>query len=522
MSFMKKIKKVSGIFNDKNEREFISHNRRIWGGKGRVSGRKVLVEFNNLQHCILSWSYYANFFAKKYNAEIYSYAEKFNVFDTGLKRIYRSFNTKAFITEILENEALKEIEKIYNNAKKMIKTKKDLVDFEVNGINIGQDIYEQYLIEGHPTVDLSDDRVYVLLKKAVKKLMFWQRYFKDNDVCVVIISHNCYLMNVIRRIANTVNIPVYQITTAFGLKLDAGVTLGSNFPHYRELFMQLDDKKKRWIKDWAKKQLERRFSGEIGVDMSYSKKSSFGEIKDNPVLKKSDRLKILICSHCFFDNPYCYGKDMLFTDFYEWLCFLGEIAEKTEYDWYLKIHPDYRPGTKETIAKILKRYPRIIMVPEDTSHLQLVKEGIDYVFTVYGTVGCEYPLMGVPVINAGNNPHIMYDFCYNPKTIEEYKDIIFNLCNLHKKINKDEIYEFYGIHHQFGTYDSVNRGMDDMILWSNEKMFLTLKDNVYSSQAYSYFLNEISEDRHKEILNNVQRYYDKIHRYKDGVLAEEW
>lgn len=52
---------------------------------------------------------------------------------------------------------------------------------------------------------------------------------------------------------------------------------------------------------WSKRQLERRFNGEIGVDMSYSKKSSFTSSDSNVnVLGKNSKLKIIICTHCFF------------------------------------------------------------------------------------------------------------------------------------------------------------------------------------------------------------------------------
>ncbi|MFB1022343.1 MAG: hypothetical protein QMC40_06245, partial [Vicingaceae bacterium] len=77
-------------------------------------------------------------------------------------------------------------------------------------------------------------------------------------------------------------------------------------------------------------------------------------------------------------------------DFYEWLCFIGDISEKTNYDWYLKIHPDPLPGTLDNIHEILQNYPRITVIPHLTSHLQLANEGIDFVLTCFGTVGIEY------------------------------------------------------------------------------------------------------------------------------------
>ena len=67
------------------------------------------------------------------------------------------------------------------------------------------------------------------------------------------------------------------------------------------------------------------------------------------------------------------------------------------------------------------------MIPEETSHHQLIREGIKFVFTVYGTVGCEYPLIGAQVINAGNNPHIAYNFNWHPTSIKEHENLVLRL-----------------------------------------------------------------------------------------------
>ena len=77
--------------------------------------------------------------------------------------------------------------------------------------------------------------------------------------------------------------------------------------------------------------------------MRYSSKSAYGEHKDERLLKESSRIKVFIALHCFFDSPHSYGCN-LFPDFYEWLDFLGKISLETDYDWYMKTHPDYLPG----------------------------------------------------------------------------------------------------------------------------------------------------------------------------------
>ena len=57
--------------------------------------------------------------------------------------------------------------------------------------------------------------------------------------------------------------------------------------------------------------------------MTYSKKSAFSNQKLDRTLNKSDKIKILICTHEFHDSPHAQGG-LLFADFYEWLLYLGK------------------------------------------------------------------------------------------------------------------------------------------------------------------------------------------------------
>ena len=66
---------------------------------------------------------------------------------------------------------------------------------------------------------------------------------------------------------------------------------------------------------------------------------------------------------------------MLFKDFNYWLNYLIDLSKKTNYDWYIKPHPDYLPGTLENIKKIVLDKSDIKMVDPAVSWKQLVEEG---------------------------------------------------------------------------------------------------------------------------------------------------
>ena len=230
--------------------------------------------------------------------------------------------------------------------------------------------------------------------------------------------------------------------------------------------------------------------------MYYTSETAFHKNFVDSVLIKNDNIKVLICTHEFFDDPNSTGG-LLFPDFYEWLTFLAERSKDTKYDWYLKNHPDCDPWTVKEINQFLKKYNHIKLIDEKTSFLQLKEEGLNFVFTAHGTVGHECPLLGIQVINADlNHMHVAYNFTWTPKNVSELGQLISNLKNLKKEINKDEIYEFYYVEKKM-TWD------DDFIFesYSNSKK-IEREKNV---NMVNLFLNEFNIEKHKIIIDKIDQ-----------------
>jgi hypothetical protein len=243
-------------------------------------------------------------------------------------------------------------------------------------------------------------------------------------------------------------------------------------------------------------------AGEVGVDMYYSSQSAFVRKENKRVLRESSRIKILIAVHCFFDAPHPYGKN-LFPDLYEWMTFLGKMSEKTDYDWYLKTHPDYLPANTPILEQFLNKYPKFTKIDHRTSHLQLVDDGLDFVLTVYGTVGFEYAVLGVPVINASTcNPHIRYNFNIHPRTVEEYENILLNLRNQKLDIDVNQVYEYYFMRFINNT---------DNWLFESYNGFLE-KIGGYKKQigsiSFKEFLEQYSQKKHYRMLQALDRFVE--------------
>lgn len=493
------------FFADNNIKKFIRHNQNIWRNWAyKGNGVTILVDFYDVNQTNIAFSYFVNILARKYKANIKSFSLPEKIPNRVLHKVYESFNVMSHIITSLSKDQKRRMLVAAKQIIPTLKTKNDIFNLSISGVWVGIDIYESYLRNySKPTIDLNDPKLFKLVEQGIGLVIYWEDYFSRNKICAVIASHDCYLnYDVICKIAYKYKIPVYFSNSIYMIRTEKPHTTHSYFRNYRKMFKKLSSEEQKNALAIAKQQLNRRFSGEIGVDIPWSTKSAFHSNWDNdPVLGNNENIKVLICTHCFYDNPQGFGG-MLFLDFYEWLDYLGKISERTNYDWYLKMHPDPLPGTLEIIKSILKQYPKIRLIPHGTSFHKLAKEGLDYVLTVYGTVGGECPLLGIQVINAGYNPRIAYDFNWHPKSIEEYEYYLLNLDKLRKGVKEEDVYEFYYMHYYY-VYD------DDFIFKSHRQLLsdLTLEERI-GSKVYGYFMEQLSDVKHQEIINNMQKFID--------------
>ena len=495
---------------DQRTTSFIVHNRKVWRDyiNNKAEG-EILLEANSMHSAIIAYSYLANILGKKYNAKIKAYmlrkqgrGERY--LSPAIHKVFKSFNAQEILYPNLTQSQLGERDRLFNGIYPDLKIKKDVEDLRVEGLWIGDLIYDSHLMNDKvPTVNINDLNFCESLKQSLGIYVFWRDYFDSHDVKAVIVSHCVYNQAIILRLAIQRGIPAYQINATHAYYLTEKNPWAYNeFFYFPEEFRKLPPEEQRSSLLEAEKRLAKRFAGEVGVDMSYSTKSAYVRKDNCRVLQKSPRLKVFVALHCFFDSPHSYRAN-LFPDFFEWLTFLGEISKKTDYDWYLKTHPDYLPGNIKIIEGFLKKYPKFTLLPSDTSHHQIIDDGIDFALTVYGTIGFEYAALGVPVINACLcNPHIAYNFNIHSRTIEEYEDILMNLHNQKLDIDVDKVYEYY--HMRF-----INN--PENWLFNDYRAFLDEiggYKNQFTPLAYSIFLKEFLEQKHERIIRSLSNFIE--------------
>ena len=500
---------------DKDRISFIRHNKSIWCNHHENINAEILFEYNNMSSSIVAYSYLANLLSQKYEASIIVYwlYPSFpllpNIFYRNLSAIeldvYKSFGADKMLYVDLSYEQIADRDALFREIFPTLRHCRDVENLSIDGVLIGDLIYDFYLISRKkPTINIQSQDFQDSLKNSLGTYIFWQDYFNKHNVKAINVSECAYRLGVPLRIAIERQIPAYQFNATHAYYLTKkNMWAYSDFVYFPEEFQKLDQAVQQQGIEEAERRINKRFSGEVGVDMAYSKKSAYIPQKQTRVLRESNRLKVFVALHCFFDSPHSYGVN-LFPDFCEWLDFLGSISQRTDYDWYLKTHPDSLPENKPIVEEFIQKYSKFTLLPADTSHHQIIADGIHCALTVYGTIGFEYAALGVPVISATLcNPHIAYDFNIHPKSVEEYEDILMNLKDVNLAIDKRKVYEYYFM--RFIYKDSDNW------LFDNYEEFLNKiggYSNQFTSVAYKEFLDEFSQDEHERIVTTIKKFIE--------------
>ena len=463
---------------------------------------------------IVILSYVSNYLADKFNACIKACVREgkgINTITQPVRAIYESFGTNEIIQISLSEEQKKTEQRLLDQVFPKIKTIDDWHDITLFGVNVGTTIVQTYLrYSNYIHAEYDENNWREAIRRGIRDSIFWHDYLDTHDIkCVVLTDHgndDGYL----RDYATAIGIPVYAIHHDECKRLTTGFSHKYNcawYKHYADFWEQLSDEEREIGIKYAKEEIGNRLSGKkaYGVDISpYSL-----NVSDSRILKHNDKLKVLICPH-IFDEETIHSGWQLFKNYVSWLNHLALLSEKTDYDWYIKIHPMEGIRGKLFFKEYLSKHKNITLVPNDATPRQLAAEGIKFAFTVCGSIGQEYPLLGIKVINAGNNPHIAFNFNYHPRTVKEFDELVYSLADhLDDDISVEELYKFYAIHFLF--YKNIRLSMVDRFFLNPQ-----IRDYIKSrsNRSISMFLAEWTEKRHDEILNEVKKLIKELDEFK--------
>ncbi len=551
MNFFKYLKKK------KITKEYKKFNNILFK-KNNKSNNIILIEFNHFQSFHIIGSQLANFLSKKKNSKIVA-IYNFDLVGTSLKKnfifkikfylgsllginffgIYKSFGVESFVYPKINSEIYLNANKYFKEIWKDNMNEDDVQKININNIQIGDLILDSYIkYYKSYEIEVNSDLFKKYVLDFISLYLFWKKFVDQNinNIQACIGAHAYFSYAIIHRICCYNNIPSYINGAGRICNLSKdNIGPDDQYKFFTSIYNKFNLNQKSRASSIATKFVKKKISGEFGfkINEATSTRSVFSEYdKNKSILKKNDKLKILIATHEIYDACHVFGNNF-YPTFKSWLYSLGKISEKTDYDWYIKDHPlssglkmeGSQLLTKKLTKEITSKFKNINYLQPNISHLQLINEKIDYVLTVYGTIVYEYAYFDIPVILATKNHHYKdYNFYIQPKSREDYENMIYNLKkNYNKSFSKQEIYEYYFMKFIFNGVNNVLYNYSDFL--KNHSY-----DEYDSVKFYKYFMESHNSNKLKDLnkklelfINSKDFFLNPIHNgsLEDFLTYEE-
>jgi hypothetical protein len=338
---------------------------------------------------------------------------------------------------------------------KSVKSQSDGLSLVVEGIKVGDLVVDSYLrFKPSPCFDVGDPFVRRLIWQALRDVRLGQAYFRSARPKLYLTSYSTYIEHgVAVRVALQAGVQVWSFGNLgqFGKRLSLKDPYHTaDFSHYRSSFEALEGQGQRL--DDARERLEFRLSGGVDAATSYMRQSAYGKSVDD--LPEGLDGAVVIFLHDFYDSPHVY-PEMVFHDFWRWICFTIEVLQKNGINFFLKPHPNQIAMSDEALAALSQLYPDLKWLTTGVSNVALARAGITCGVTVYGTVAHELAYMGVPSIGCARHPHHTFDFCRTARTREEYECMLQThaLMPVPKEEMQRQALAFYYMHNLSGADD---------------------------------------------------------------------
>lgn len=341
-----------------------------------------------------------------------------------------------------------------------------LVELRIGGILVGDLINDSYLrFRPAATVDLFDPFLTRLLEQVLRDLSLAQDWFARARPAIYLSSYSTYIEHGIAvRVALARGVPV----RVFGNLITFGKRLSRDDPYhatngssYRAISESLTDPGPALAR--AQELIEQRLSGHIDPATSYMRQSAYLP-SDEPLPDVNGALIVFL--HDFFDSPHIY-PDLVFDDFWQWICFTIQTLIDSDISFFVKPHPNHIAGNAELLERLKRTFPKISFLSTTITNRQLVDAGMKAGVTVYGTVGHELAYLGIPTICCARHPHHTFNFCRTARSVDEYQKMLREPFIM--PISRDEMrrqaLQFYYLHNLYGSDESLGLRDSFRELW---------------------------------------------------------
>jgi hypothetical protein len=333
-----------------------------------------------------------------------------------------------------------------------------LANLCIDGILVGDLVIDSYLrFSPAATVDMADPFLARLLTQTLRDVALAQAWFERARPALYLSSYSTYIEHgVAVRVALARGIPVrvFGNLGTFGKRLNANDPFHStNGSSYRDIAESLAEPGPAL--EQARALLECRLDGNIDQGTSYMRQSAY--VPSGAQVPAEVRGAVVVFLHDFFDSPHVYA-DMVFDDFWQWICCTIYTLTEAGIPFFLKPHPNQIAASVTVLDELRLQFPSLSLLSSRITNRQLVEAGMGAGVTVYGTVGHELAYMGVPVICCARHPHLAFDFCRTAQSVAEYQAMLrqpFEL-PLSRDRMRHQALQFYYAHNLHGTYEALS------------------------------------------------------------------
>ena len=379
--------------------------------------------------------------------------------------------------------------KIKNNIKKF-KSLKQCINYNYKGYKIGKYIYQSYCrLYLKSSLNLEDEKLYKLVSLSHAQIDYLENFFLKKKIKYLITTHVVF-----------VNYgPLALVAKKYETKIKI-IYPEKNYSYIRTLsvdkknLLQIDkyyEYKKEFKKKKNKSQILRQSREEL-IKRIYKNKTNWkvGNVasysKRNILKIKSNKPKIVIMPSCFFDAHHFF-RYSLFPDVYQWMDFTLNHASKTDFEWFVKPHPNNLPINFNVYKFFEKKYPTIRFLDSNTSNLTFKKNKFASMFTFQSSAVHEFAFMNIPSVVVTDNVSVNYKFGQPIKSINDYKKLIYKADQIKNRINLKDVLEF---NYMWRFSKSTSFREDTLDEDLSDK-----KNNLFSFKNSLNILNEFNEDK---------------------------
>lgn len=378
-----------------------------------------------------------------------------------------------------------------------------LSTLKIDGILIGDLVIDSYLrFRPAATVDMTDPFLGLILAQALRDVELAKEWFERTKPVLYLSSYSTYIEHGIAvRVALSRGVPVrvFGNIITFGKRLSTDDHFhATNGGAYRAIAESLPESDFELAR--ADALLAGRLGGQIDQATCYMRQSAYAT--SGELVPEDVRGSVIVFLHDFFDSPHVYA-DLVFDDFWQWICCTIRTLTKAGIPFFLKPHPNQIATSVAVLDQLRVQFPSLRMLSTRITNRQLVEAGMGAGVTVYGTVGHELAYLGVPVICCARHPHHAFDFCRTARSVEEYDAMLrqpFKL-PLSREQMRLQALQFYYAHNLHGSPEALalRTRFGTLFKIGNDATaapdaLARSLDDLYAEPAWSQFVRELIQD----------------------------